>query len=157
MAVELINIAFMAGWLAAKHLQLSFLVFRRHTAIRLTEDATRMITTMAATRMPAMPSGGRGLFPGKSGDASIVVDDASMLLGEVADEVDTISLGELEDTVIVDNTSRGLVLARLPVEKVAPEQMPIFEKHILCMTYQNRYKRAYAILNLDIAHTCVRG
>ena len=74
-------------------------------------DVIRTIVTKAATRMPAMPPGGMGLFPGKSGDTSTVADDVSTLLIEAVEEAGTISLGGLGDAATAKDASKMLVLA----------------------------------------------
>lgn len=63
---------------------------------------SRTITTMAATMMPAIPSGGMELSPGKSGDISTVEDDASMFLDKRTDEAGMMSL---VDAAVVENNA----------------------------------------------------
>lgn len=65
---------------------------------------------MAATMMPATPSGGMELSPGKSGDTPTVEDDVSLFLDKRADETGTISLGGLNDAAAVEDGFRVLVL-----------------------------------------------
>jgi len=60
--------------------------------------------------MPAIPSGGMELSPGKSGDISTVEDDASMFLDKRVDEAGMISLGGVDDAALVGDGFRVLVL-----------------------------------------------